>query len=66
MPNLKVSAAAWILGGGAHHTGFSQSVTVAHLRDFAEMVDMEMLEIGENTDIRDFKSEIRSNAVYYS
>ncbi|HEX2906078.1 MAG TPA: L-arabinose isomerase, partial [Phototrophicaceae bacterium] len=26
-PNLKVAAAAWIYAGGAHHTGFSQSLT---------------------------------------
>ena len=64
-PNLKVSAAAWIYGGGAHHTGFSQCVTVEHLRDFAEMVDMEVLEIDENTDIRDFKNAIRANMAVY-
>ena len=34
-PNLKVAAAAWILAGGAHHTGFSHSVTAQHLEDFA-------------------------------
>lgn len=65
-PSLKVSAAAWILGGGAHHTGFSQSVTVEHLRDFAEMLDMEILEIDAGTDIRTFKSEIRANHTYYT
>ncbi|WP_316897254.1 L-arabinose isomerase [Pseudodesulfovibrio indicus] len=64
-PNLKVSATAWILGGGAHHSGFSQSVTVEHLRDFAGMMDVEMLEIDRNTDIRAFKGEIRANEVYY-
>jgi L-arabinose isomerase len=30
-PNLKVAAKGWILAGGAHHTGFSQSVTTQHL-----------------------------------
>jgi L-arabinose isomerase len=64
-PNLKISATAWILGGGAHHSGFSQSVTMDHLRDFAEMVDIELLEIDENTDIRAFRNEIRANEVYY-
>ncbi len=64
-PDLKVSATAWILGGGAHHSGFSQCVTMDHLRDFAGMLDIEMLEIDENTDIRAFKSEIRANEVYY-
>jgi L-arabinose isomerase len=64
-PNLKVAAAAWILSGGAHHTGFSQAVTAAHLQDFADMADMEMLLIGKGTDLAEFKKEIRWNDVYY-
>lgn len=64
-PDLKVSASAWILGGGAHHSGFSQCVNMEHLRDFADMQDIEMLEIDENTNVRAFKSEIRANEVYY-
>lgn len=64
-PDLKISATAWILGGGAHHSGFSQCVTMEHLRDFADMLDIEMLEIDASTDIRAFKGEIRANEVYY-
>ena len=64
-PNLKVAAAAWILAGGAHHTGFSQAVTAAHLQDFADMADMELLLIGKGTDLAEFKKEIRWNDVYY-
>jgi L-arabinose isomerase len=64
-PNLKVAAAAWILAGGAHHTGFSQAVTSAHLQDFADMADMEMLLINKDTDLAEFKKEIRWNDVYY-
>jgi L-arabinose isomerase len=30
-PDLKVAAAAWILAGGAHHTGFSQALTSSHI-----------------------------------
>ena len=64
-PNLKVAAAAWILAGGAHHTGFSQAVTAANLQDFADMADMEMLLISKDTDLAEFKKEIRWNDVYY-
>ncbi len=64
-PNLKVAAAAWILAGGAHHTGFSQAVTAAHLQDFADMADMELLLIGKDTHLAEFKKEIRWNDVYY-
>lgn len=65
MPNLKVAAAAWILAGGAHHTGFSQAVTVEHLEDFAEMAGVEFLLIDENTNLRDLKKELHWNQVYY-
>jgi L-arabinose isomerase len=65
-PDLKVSAAAWIYAGGAHHTGFSQAVTTEHLRDFAEMVGIECLVIDQNTDLNAFKRELRHNQLYYS
>ncbi len=64
-PNLKVAAAAWIMAGGAHHTGFSQSVTTAHLEDFAGMAGMEFLVIDKETRLPDFKKELRWNDLYY-
>lgn len=65
-PNLKTAATTWILAGGAHHTSFSQALTLDHIRDLAEMLGVECLVIDENTDINGFKSELRSNEVYYS
>jgi L-arabinose isomerase len=62
-PNFKTALAAWILAGGAHHTGFSQSVTSAHLRDFAEMFNVEFLLIDDSTQISEFKKELRWNDV---
>jgi L-arabinose isomerase len=64
-PDLKTAAAAWIYAGGAHHTGFSYSVTADHLRDFAEMAGIELLLIDEHTRIEDFKKELRWNDLYY-
>ncbi len=64
-PNLKVAAAAWILAGGAHHTGFSQSVGVEHLEDFAGMAGLEFLVIDDRTDLAEFKKELRWNDLYY-
>ena len=64
-PNLKVAAAAWILAGGAHHTGFSQAVNAEHLQDFADMAGIEFLLINRDTNIAEFKKEIRWNDVYY-
>jgi L-arabinose isomerase len=64
-PSLKVAAAAWIYAGGAHHTGFSYSVTAEHLRDFAEMAGIEFLLIDENTSVDQFKDKLRWNDLYY-
>ncbi|HRV93893.1 MAG TPA: L-arabinose isomerase [Anaerolineae bacterium] len=64
-PDLKIAAAAWILAGGAHHTGFSQALTVEHLQDFAEMAKTEFVLIDEQTTLFDFKKELRWNDLYY-
>jgi L-arabinose isomerase len=64
-PNLKIAAAAWIMAGGAHHTGFSQSVTREHLEDFASMAGMEFLVIDKETKLPEFKKELRWNDLYY-
>jgi L-arabinose isomerase len=64
-PNLKTAAAAWIYAGGAHHTSFSYAVTADHLRDFAEMADLEFLLIDENTVLPDFKNALRWNDLYF-
>ena len=64
-PNLKVAAEAWILAGGAHHTGFSQSLTSEHLEGFAGMAGIEFLSIDKNTDLSEWKKELRWNEMYY-
>ena len=64
-PNLKVAAGGWILAGGAHHTGFSQSVTTEHLEDFAEIAGMEILVIDNETDLSKLKNELKWNDMYY-
>jgi L-arabinose isomerase len=64
-PSLKTSAAAWILAGGAHHTGFSQALTAEHLEDFAEIAGIEFLLINRDTTLSAFKKELRWNEMYY-
>lgn len=64
-PNLKVAAAAWILAGGAHHTGFSQSVTAELLEDYASLSGIEYLLINEETKLSEFKKELRWNELCY-
>ncbi|PYY17476.1 MAG: L-arabinose isomerase [Acidobacteria bacterium] len=64
-PNLNIAATAWILAGGAHHTGFSQALTVQHLEDFAGMAGVEFLLIDNSTTVSQFKKELRWNDMYY-
>lgn len=64
-PDLKTGAAAWIYAGGAHHTAFSQSLTAEYMEDFAEMAGIEYLHIGRNTNLTEFKKELRWNEMYY-
>jgi L-arabinose isomerase len=65
-PGLEIAAGAWILAGGAHHTGFSKAVRFEHLEDFAEMAGIELLAIDKATNIAEFKKELRWNEAYYS
>ncbi|MEZ4593002.1 MAG: L-arabinose isomerase [Chloroflexota bacterium] len=65
-PNLKVAAATWILAGGAHHTGFSLSLTPEYMEDFAEIAGIEYLLIDENTTVSNFKKELHWNQVSHS
>lgn len=64
-PNLEVGAAAWILAGGTHHTSFSYDLTVEYLEDYAEIAGIELVVIDNNTNISDFRKELRFNEVYY-
>lgn len=65
MPDLSTGAAAWILAGGAHHTVFSQNLSVNHLRDFADMAGIELLCIDKETQLPSFRDQLRWNELYY-
>ncbi|WP_379135118.1 L-arabinose isomerase [Paenibacillus sp. sgz500958] len=62
-PSLKAGVEAWILAGGAHHTGFSYVVTTEQLLDFAEMVGIECVVIDNDTNTRSFRNELRLNDI---
>jgi len=64
-PDLKTAATAWILAGGAHHTGFSRALTVEHLEDFTRMAGLEFLVIDKDTELRSFTNELRWNDVAF-
>ena len=64
-PDFHTAVTAWIYGGGAHHTVFSQAVTTEMLEDFATMAGIEFLVIDSDTNVRRFKQELRLNEIYY-
>jgi len=64
-PDFTTAITAWIYAGGAHHTGYSYSVTTEHLRDLAEIAGIEIVVIDAGTKIHEFRNELRWNAVSY-
>jgi L-arabinose isomerase len=64
-PDMHAGCAAWILAGGAHHTCYSQNLTSGHLQDFADMANIEFALIGKNTNLYQFRNELRWNEIYY-
>lgn len=64
-PNLATGAEAWILAGGAHHTAFSYDLTAEQMGDWAAAMGIEAVYIDKDTTIRNFKNELRWNAISY-
>lgn len=64
-PDMYTGCAAWILAGGAHHTCYSQNLSAEHLQDFADMANIEVIHIGKNTTLPQFRNELRWNEMYY-
>ena len=57
-PNLEISAEAWILSGAAHHSVLSFDLTADHMRDWAEIMDIEFIHINKETNIPDLKRDL--------
>lgn len=64
-PDFHTACTAWIQAGGSHHTCYSQNLSTECLEDFASMAGIEFVLIGKNTDIYQFKNELRWNDMYY-
>jgi L-arabinose isomerase len=64
-PDLKTAVKAWILSGGAHHTGFSQAINAKYMEDFAEIAGIEYLHINQDTTISKLKDKLKLNEIYY-
>lgn len=64
-PDLRSAAQAWILAGGAHHTGFSFDVSAEQMEMLAEMAGVECVHIDDRLELRRFKQDLRIGDVYY-
>ena len=64
-PSFEIGASAWILSGGTHHSAFSYDITAEYWEDFAEMLDIECINIDKDTTTSGFKTQLRNNEVYY-
>lgn len=65
LPDMQTACAAWILAGGAHHTCYSQNLTAEHLEDFAEMAGIEYVLINNQTELYQFKNQLRCSESAY-
>lgn len=61
MPDLPTATTAWLLAGGAHHTVFSYTTTIEQVEMFADIAGVECLVIDEDTNLRQFKKELKWN-----
>lgn len=64
-PDINTACTAWILAGGAHHTCFSQNITVQHLEDLSLIAGVELILIDQGTKLREFRNELRWNDCAY-
>lgn len=64
-PSLSIASEAWIIAGGAHHTVFSQALTLDDLYQYGEMFDVEVVVIDKETRIPAFRNMLRWNAASY-
>lgn len=65
LPDFTTGCTAWIYAGGAHHTVYSQNLTVAHFEDFAELFGIELVVIDAHTELRRFKADLRLGEIVY-
>ena len=64
-PDFTTSAESWLLAGGPHHTAYTQGVGLDVIRDFAQMVEVELVAITASTDAERFRQETAWSSAYW-
>ncbi|WP_037572479.1 L-arabinose isomerase [Spirochaeta cellobiosiphila] len=57
-PDFKTGLESWIKAGGAHHTVFSTALNYNHIADLANILDMELIRIGEGTTSKELDTDL--------
>ncbi|QQO10832.1 L-arabinose isomerase [Breznakiella homolactica] len=65
-PSLTGAAESWILAGGTHHSVYSTALTSEYFRDWAEMMDIECVLIGRETNPDRLREELRWGESYWN
>jgi L-arabinose isomerase len=65
-PSMELGLKAWLMAGGAHHTVYSQNLSIEQMEDFADMCGIECIVIDENTSIKQLKNELLWNEVAFN
>ena len=65
MPDLITGSECWIVSGGAHHNIFTYGLTAEHMRDWAEMMQIEFIHITADTTVNGLKQQLMTNEVYW-
>jgi L-arabinose isomerase len=66
LPGLREAAEAWILAGGAHHSVYAPALGLEYFRDWAEMMDIELVHIGKDTAPLRLRDELRWGEAYWA
>ncbi len=64
-PSLPVSAEAWMLAGGSHHTVLTNAVSAETVADFARIAGVELVSIDATTTSTSIRKELQWSAAYY-
>ncbi|MFM7013834.1 MAG: L-arabinose isomerase [Actinomycetota bacterium] len=64
-PSLALSAEAWMLAGGSHHTVLTNSVSLETIADFARIAEVELVNIDDSTTSDSIRKELQWSAAYY-
>jgi len=65
IPDFITASEAWILAGAGHHCTLTYDVDEEMLRNWAEILRIEILHIGKETTINSIRNEARWNRSYY-